>query len=66
MPTHVDITKKILAKIKESDCSDAIKEFLRKIIIFELGRGFGQEYAKTYKREIEKVIDNFEEDEYVD
>jgi hypothetical protein len=57
-----DINKRILDKIEESDCDDAVKKFLRKILIFELGRRRGEEYARRYEREIDICTKEFRED----
>lgn len=51
-----DINKKLIDKIKESEFDNAVKDFLRKILIIEL-QNFEEgrpRYAKEYDRYIVK------------
>ena len=47
-----------LQKIDESDYDKDIKEFIKKALIYELGRRKGEEYSKMYLREIENKVKN--------
>ena len=57
-----DINRKLIEKIRESEFDDVVKEFLIKILIFELEQ-FEEarpRYSDRYDREIKNYASRFE------
>jgi hypothetical protein len=60
-----DVNRRILDKIKESETSEAIKEFLTKVAFLEL-QHFEEDrwiFSKEYEKLIRGYVDKFEVDE---
>ena len=57
-----NINKKIINKIKESDFSEEIKQFLEKILLLEFQHSeeYGWKYSKEYEKYIKKYADSYE------
>lgn len=58
---NVDMNKRILQKIKESDTEEEIKEFLKEIFLLELEHfGSWWKHGKDYERLIKEYSEKWE------